>query len=95
MSSASLKKFLEKQLKHIQEDRILESYGGGSKGKERPAVPNGYVSSGSSTGVFKQSTRGKAQYLEGQLFVLVKKDFDKEFFLTLRLVFQKKLVYFN
>ena len=78
MSSASLKKFLEKQLKHIQEDRILESYGGGSKGKERPAVPNGYVSSGSSTDVFKQSTRGKAQYLEGQLFVLVKKDFDKE-----------------
>jgi hypothetical protein len=78
VSSANLKKFLEKQLRHIQEDRILESYGGGAKGKERPAVPDGYVSGSSSTEVFKQSTRGKAQYLEGQLFVLVKEDFDKE-----------------
>ena len=78
MSSANLQAFLKKQLKHIQEDRILESFGGGSKGKERPAVPEGYKSITSTTDLYKQSTRGKSVYLEGQLFVLVKKDFDKE-----------------
>jgi hypothetical protein len=78
VSSKNLQDFLERQLKHIQADRILETYGGGKGDKPRPAVPDGYISGGSSTEVFKQSTRGKAQYLEGQLFVLVKKDFDKE-----------------
>jgi hypothetical protein len=78
VSSANLQAFLQKQLKHIQEDRILETYGGGKKGKERPAVPEGYKSITNPTDLYKQSTRGKSVYLEGQLFVLVKEDFDKE-----------------
>ena len=72
MSSKNLQDFLERQLKHIQADRILETYGGGSKGKERPTVPDGYISGGPRR-VYAQSTRGKSVYLEGQLFVLVKK----------------------
>ena len=78
MSSKNLQDFLERQLKHIQADRILETYGGGSKGKERPTVPDGYISGGPTEGVYAQSTRGKSVYLEGQLFVLVKEAFDIE-----------------